>query len=292
MERPTKASLQKSLLSLMNSPATKITILDTTMRDGELVPHVQMNLAQKLELANLLELMGVDVLEVGYPGMFEKDFAQVLAIAQSITNSVICGLAGSKPEEIASVAAAIKPANRGRIHVYNQVNLRHQSLLDEQQTLDLIKTTVSLARNECAEVEWSAFDAARSDRDFLCKAIEAAIHSGATIINIPDTMGTCSVKEFTELIDFVFNQVPNIDQSIVSVHCHNDQGLSVENSIASLSHGVRQIECSINGLGARKGNANLGEILQAIEKQSNFYTDIDPALLNQASQLVTQITGV
>lgn len=278
----------------MNSsyPSTKITILDTTMRDGELVPHVQMSLAQKLELANLLESMGVDVLEVGYPGMFGKDFEQIFAIAQSVTNSVICGLAGSKPEEISSVAAAIKPANYGRIHVYNQVNLKHQSLLDEQQTLDLIKTTVQLARNECAEVEWSAFDAARSDRDFLCKAIEAAIHSGATIINIPDTMGTCSIKEFTGLIDFVFNQVPNIDQSIVSVHCHDDQGLAVENSIASLDHGVRQIECSINGLGARKGNANLEDILRAIENQSNFYTDVDPALLNQASKLVTQITGV
>jgi 2-isopropylmalate synthase len=279
---------------------SKVIIFDTTMRDGELTPGVKMDIHQKMSIAKLLEEMRVDVIEVGYPGAFKKDFDEIFMVSKQIKESTICGLASSKPDEIISVALAIKPARRGRINVYTPVNLKNQSELSEEQTLEAIKDSVALARNYSADVEWSAFDATRSEPNFLCKAIESAIKSGATTVAIPDSLGTSSPEEFSGLIQMIVNRVPNIDQATISVHCHDDLGLAVENSIATLDYGVRQIECSINGLGARKGNADLGEVVNAILQRRhcanvqscNYRVDIDTSLLKVASELVTQVNRI
>ena len=262
------------------------------MRDGELMPGVKMDVHQKLNIAKLLEEMRVDVIELGYPGAFPKDFDEIFTISKQVKESTICGLASSKQEEITSVALALKPAARGRINIFTPVNLKNQPEGSDLQTLAIIKDSVTLARNYCDDVEWSAFDAARSETDFLCQAIEVAIKSGATTVSIPDSMGTLYPDEFSALIQKIVNQVPNIDKATISVHCHDDLGLAVENSIAALDEGVRQIECSINGLGARKGNADLEKIVNAIAQSNNYQVDIDVSLLSAASKLVKQITGI
>ncbi len=268
----------------------KIIILDTTMRDGELTPGVKMTLQDKLKLAKHLEAIKVDVIEVGYPGMFPKDFDEIIAISGIVRESIICGLAGSKTDEISCLAQALKPAARSRIHLYTPVNYQHQSEMDEQELLEVIGDSVSLARNYCADIEWSAFDAPRSKPDFLCKAVEVAIKSGVTTISIPDTFGSLVPQQFSELIEMVSNRVPNIEQATISVHCHNDLGLAVDNSLAALAYGARQIECSINGLGARKGNADLAEVVTAIANHQDYRVDVEPTLLPQASELVAEIT--
>ncbi len=268
----------------------KVVIFDTTMRDGELMPGVKMNLQEKISISQLLEDMGVDVIEVAYPGNSQKDFDEVFQISQLIKNSTICGLASANPEEIISVAEAIKPAKRGRIHTYNNVNFQNKSKFSEAQLLTSIKDSVALARNYCNDVEWSAFDAPRSEPDLLCKAIEMAINSGATTINIPDSLGLAKPEEFSQLLELIFNRVPNIDKAIVSVHCHDDLGMAVENSLIALNCGVRQIECAINGLGARKGNANLEEVVMGILKQGDYQIEIDTSLMGKASELVGEIT--
>ncbi|MGQ4650040.1 2-isopropylmalate synthase [Lyngbya aestuarii] len=265
-------------------------IFDTTMRDGELTPGIKMNLQEKINIAKLLEAMGVDVIEVGYPGRYEKDFAEIFTISQLIGNSTICGLASANQEEIISVAEAIKPAYRGRIHTYALVNLSGQSQLEKEQVLEKIKVSVSLARNYCDDIEWSAFDATRSEPDFLCKSIETAIQSGATTVSIPDSLGLASPEEFSQLLQRIFNQVSNIDQAIISVHCHDDLGLAVDNSLIALNCGVRQIECSINGLGARKGNADLAKVVSEIINQKHFQLEVDTSLISNVSELVSQIS--
>ncbi|HEY9649138.1 MAG TPA: hypothetical protein V6C95_00640, partial [Coleofasciculaceae cyanobacterium] len=271
---------------------SNVMILDTTLRDGELAPGIQLSTHQKISIAKLLEEIGVDVIEVGYPGAFPKDFDEIISVSKEIKNSIVCGLAGSNSEEIRTVTSAIKSAEKGRIHIYTLVNLKHQSQLSEEQTLQLIQESVSLARNYCPDVEWSAFDAPRSEPDFLCKAVEVAIKSGATTISIPDSLGTLSPGEFSRLIFRIVNQVSNIEQVTLSVHCHDDLGLAVENSLAALDYGARQIECSINGLGARKGNADLGKIVSAINQNPNYHVNINTALLPAASQVVTQVMGI
>lgn len=276
----------------MSPNNNKVFILDTTMRDGELMPGVKMNIQEKISLAKLLESMAVDIIEVGYPGHFKKDFDELFEISKTIEKSTICGLASSRQEEILSVAEAIKPAKQGRIHTYTPVNLKNQSKLSEEQALTVINDSVSLARNYCDDVEWSAFDAPNSEPDFLCKAIEVAIESGTKTISIPDSLGLSLPEEFSQLIQMVFNRVPNIDKAIISVHCHDDLGRAVDNSIVALTCGARQIECSINGLGARKGNADLEEVVREALSHESYQIGIDSSLLSAASELVTQITGI
>lgn len=273
---------------------SKVIIFDTTMRDGELAPGVTLNIHQKLNLAKVLEEMRVDVIEVGYPGAFRKDFDELFMISKQIKHSTICGLAGSQPDEIASVALAIKPAVQGRIHIFTPVNLTNRSPLHQAQTLETIQDSITLARDYCADVEWSAFDATRSEPDFLCQAIETAIKSGATTISIPDSSGMTEPNEFSELLATIMNRVPNIERVTIAVHCHDDLGFAVENSLAALNQGARQIECSINGIGARRGNANLEDIVMALlahqqgegSNPHGFSIDIEPSLLPIASQLV------
>ncbi|MFB2924140.1 MULTISPECIES: 2-isopropylmalate synthase [Aerosakkonema] len=267
-----------------------IVIFDTTMRDGELTPGVKMNLQEKISIAQLLEQMGVDAIEVGYPGRYEKDFEEIFEISKVITTSTICGLASSDREEIITVAQALEPAAKARIHTYTNVNLSNKSKQTEEEVLAVIKDSISLARNYCDDVEWSAFDATRSDLDFLCKSIEVAINSGATTISIPDSLGLMLPKEFAQFLQKIFNKVINIDDAIVSVHCHDDLGMAVENSLTALTCGVRQIECAINGLGARKGNADLEKIVQGVLNNEEFQIEIDTSLISIVSELVAQIT--
>jgi 2-isopropylmalate synthase len=257
------------------------------MRDGELTPGVSMNLQEKMSIATLLEAIGVDVVEVGYPGRYEKDFQEIFAISKIIKNSVICGLASSNRAEITSVAEAIKPAPRGRINIFTPVNLNSKLY---KQTLSEITASISLAKNYCEDVEWNAFDATRSEPAFLCEAVEVAISSGATTITIPDSLGLAKPEEFLQLLKTIFHRVSNIDKAIVAVHCHDDLGMALENSMVGLSCGVRQIECSINGLGARKGNADLKELVRRISE--TYQVNMDTSLISQASELVTQITGI
>lgn len=268
-----------------------ITILDTTLRDGELTPGVEFTLQEKIQLAELLEAMQVDVIEVGYPGAFHRDFEALMTISKQLQQTTICGLASSKPNEILDVASAIQSALQGRIHIYTPVNGQQTGLV-EQETLAQIRESIRLARNYRDDLEWSAFNALNSQPDFLCRAIETAIASGVTTINIPDTLGSASPEIFSDLIHSIVNRVPNIDQATIAVHCHNDQGLAVANSMAALTVGARQIECAINGLGARKGNADLAEVVRAIADHPRYEMRVNEDLLNQASELVTQITGI
>lgn len=267
----------------------KVIIFDTTLRDGELMPGVQINVEQKLEFAQFLEFMKVDVIEVGYPAAKEKDFAAVFQVAQLVKDSIVCALASDKPEEIRTAAEAIKPALRGRIHLYTSVNLKERSVLSQGETLARIQESVTTAKNCCADVEWSAFDATRCEPDFLCQAVETACASGATTISIPDSLGTASPESFAQLIQMIQQRVREIDLITLSVHCHDDLGLAVENSIAALHSGARQIECSINGLGARKGNANLATVVRKIARMPDYFTNVNLNQLNSASELVKQI---
>ncbi|WP_373527962.1 2-isopropylmalate synthase [Nostoc sp.] len=270
----------------------KVLIFDTTMRDGELMPGIKMNLQQKITISQLLEEMGVDIIEVGYPGSSQKDFDEVFNISKIIKNSIVCGLASSNLNEINTLAEAIKPAIKGRIHTYTLVNIKNQSKVNKAEVLATIKESVSLARNYCDDVEWSAFDAPRSEPDFLCKSIETAIKSGANTISIPDSLGLALPEDFSQLLQMIFNRVPNIDQAVVSVHCHDDLGMAVDNSLIALSCGVRQIECAINGLGARKGNADFSKVVTEILKQGNYQIEIDTLLMSKAAELIFQITGI
>ncbi len=255
------------------------------------MPGVKMNTHKKIQIAQLLDEMGVDIIEVGYPGNFAKDFDEIVSVSQVIQRSTICGLAGSKSDEIVRIGDALKLTKQARIHIYTPVNIKDRSLLSKEKVWESIRQTISLAREYCDDVEWTPFDAPRSELDFLCKSIEVAIASGAATVNIPDTMGMESPESFSSLLQTIFNCVPNIDRAIVSVHCHDDLGMAVDNSIAALGCGARQIECSINGLGARKGNADLAKIVAAIHNYPQYQVAIDPTAIDTVSELVAKITG-
>jgi 2-isopropylmalate synthase len=264
----------------------QVLILDTTLRDGELTPAVRFDLQQKLEIARVLETLNVDILEVGYPGQYEKDFRDIFEISQQIHHSIVCGLARSQTSEILRVAQALELASRGRIHLYS--NVRLPSPIAEETVLAEIAQGVSLARNYCEDVQWSAFDATRSDRDFLCRAIAVAIDNGAKTIGIPDSLGVALPQDFSQLIQMLYNRVSHLDRAILSIHCHNDRGMAVENTLAALNCGARQIECTIDGLGARKGNTDLAKVVDSILKNTEYKTSISIDFLPKISTLVRQ----
>lgn len=268
--------------------ATKITIFDTTLRDGELVLTQKFTATQKLQLALMLDEAGVDVIEVGYPGAFPKDWDEVSQVSQQVKHAVVCGLASSQSDEIEAVATALKSCAHGRINVFTPIRVETEKALSD--AIEMTQKSVSLARNCCGDVEWSAFDATRSHPDVVCKTVETAINAGATTIAIPDSMGVATPSEFAALISKVKHNVPNIDQATLAVHCHDDQGHAVDNSLETLTDGARQIECSINGLGARAGNADLAEVVDAIAQHSSFYTTINPSRLPAISKQVTALT--
>ncbi len=275
----------------------QILIFDTTLRDGEQSPGATMNLEEKLLIAEVLDKMGVDIIEAGFAIASPGDFEAVQAVAKKVKNSTVCSLARAKRPDIEAAAEAVKPAANGRIHTFistSPIHMQYQIKMTPDEVLAAIKDSVSHARNLCADVEWSGMDASRSERDFLYRAIETAIASGARTINIPDTVGFTLPDEFADLIRAIKNNVPNIDQAIISVHCHNDLGLAVANSLAAVKAGARQIECTINGLGERAGNTAMEEVVMAIKTRHDllpYQTHIDTTHIMRASKLVSTVTG-
>lgn len=275
----------------------RIIIFDTTLRDGEQSPGMSMNLEEKLMVAEVLDAMGVDVIEAGFAQASNGDFEAVKAIAERIKNSVVCSLARAKSGDIERAAEAIKPAKRGRIHTFmstSEIHLKYQYRIDQDACLAMIKDSVTLARKFTDNVEWSAMDATRTAPDFLCKAVEVAIKAGATTVNIPDTVGYATPDDYGALIATLKNKVPGIEKVIISTHCQNDLGLATANSLAAIRNGARQIECTINGIGERAGNTALEEVVMAIKTRSdmyNFECGIDTTQIMRASRLVQNITG-
>ena len=276
---------------------SRIIIFDTTLRDGEQSPGMSMNLEEKLLVADALDAMGVNVIEAGFAQASEGDFQAVRAIAERTRNAVVCSLARAKPGDIERAAEALKPARQPRIHTFistSDIHLQYQFRLTREQVLEIIRDTVTLARRFTDNVEWSAMDATRSDRDYLCKAVEAAIKAGAATVNIPDTVGYATPADYGALIAYLKNNVPGIDKAVISVHCQNDLGLATANSLAGVLAGARQVECTINGIGERAGNASLEEVVMALKVRKDLFgleTGIDTTHIMRASKLVQSITG-
>jgi 2-isopropylmalate synthase len=277
--------------------ADRVIIFDTTMRDGEQAPGCSMNLEEKLRIAALLEEMGVDVIEAGFPIASNGDFEAVREVAHILKASSVAGLARASKKDIDRAWEALRGAARPRIHTFistSPLHMRYKLQMEPAAVHQAIIDSVTHARNLCEDVEWSAEDASRSERDFLCRCVETAIRSGARTVNIPDTVGYAIPEEFADLIATLMGRVPNIDKAIISVHCHNDLGLAVANSLAAVGAGARQVECTVNGLGERAGNAAMEEIVMALRTRHDrlaFTTGVDTTAITRASKLVSTITG-
>ena len=275
----------------------KVYIFDTTLRDGEQSPGATMNLDEKMQIAQLLEEMQVDIIEAGFPIASNGDFEAVSEISKNIKNSTIAGLSRAKIADIDRAWEAVKHAKSPRIHTFiatSPIHMKYKLMKTEEEVLDSIKHTVSHARNLCDNIEWSCEDGGRSNLEFLYKCIELAIDSGATTINIPDTVGFTLPSEFGSIFKAVRNNVPNIDKAILSTHTHNDLGLAVANSVAAIQEGARQVECTINGLGERAGNAALEEVVMTLKVKKDlmpFHTNVKSEYITKASRLVSSITG-
>ena len=275
----------------------RIVIFDTTMRDGEQSPGASMSLDEKLRIAELLERMGVDIIEAGFPVASNGDFAAVNEISKLIRGSTICGLARASRRDIDRAAEALEPAARKRIHTFistSPLHMKFKLQMEPEAVYEAVVDSVTYARRFTDDVEWSPEDGSRTEHDFLCRTVEAAIDAGAGTINIPDTVGYAIPEEFAALIEMLFNRVPNIDKAVISVHCHNDLGLAVANSLAAVAAGARQIECTINGLGERAGNAAMEEILMALRTRPDrlpYYSDVKTEYIIKASRLVSAVTG-
>jgi 2-isopropylmalate synthase len=267
------------------------------MRDGEQAPGCSMNLEEKLRIAAILEEMGVDVIEAGFPIASNGDFEAVREVARLVRNASIAALARTSKKDIDRAWEALKGASRPRIHTFISTSPLHMKYMLNMEPEAVHQATIDCvghARNLCDDVEWSAQDASRTEHDFLCRCVESAIKAGAGTVNIPDTLGYALPEEFAALIAMLFNRVPNIDKAAVSVHCHNDLGLAVANSLAAIGAGARQVECTINGLGERAGNAAMEEIVMALRTRPDLmpYTSgIDSTFITKASKLVSTITG-
>lgn len=280
-----------------NSNRAPVVIFDTTMRDGEQSPGAAMTHENKVELGAILDQLGVDVIEAGFPAASNGDFEAVRAVGAVLKNAVLCGLSRAQAKDIERCAEAIRGAPRGRIHTFistSPIHRKHKLNMSADQVLDAITASVTLARNFTDDVEWSAEDATRTERDFLKRAVEAAIRAGATTINIPDTVGYSFPDEYRATFADLIASVPGADEVVFSAHCHNDLGLAVANSLAAVQGGARQVECAINGLGERAGNAALEEIVMALRVRGEdlpYETKIDTPHLMQASHAVSRITG-
>ncbi len=281
----------------MTQDTNNIKIFDTTMRDGEQSPGASMNIEEKIKIAQALEILGVDIIEAGFPAASKGDFNAVKEISSIIKKSQVCALSRASQNDIQSAADALKNAARPRIHTFistSELHMKHKLQLDPDQVYQKVIDSVSFARNLCDDVEWSCEDGTRTNLDFMCKTVEAAIKNGASTINIPDTVGYSVPEEFTHIITHLINNVPNIDKVTLSTHCHNDLGLAVANSLAGVKAGARQIECTINGLGERAGNAALEEVVMAIRTRNDlmpYETNIKTEQLSKTSKLVSTVTG-
>ncbi len=277
--------------------SNRVVIFDTTLRDGEQSPGASMNLEEKLRIAQALEELGVDVIEAGFPIASNGDFEAVREISRVVRKPVICGLARAHRQDIDRAAEALKPAKRKRIHTFvstSPLHMKYKLQMEPEEVHQAVIDSVTHARNLCDDVEWSCEDGSRSAPDFLCRTVESAIRAGATTINIPDTVGYAVPDEFAGLISMLFERVPNIDKAVVSVHCHNDLGLAVANSLAAIRVGARQVECTVNGLGERAGNAALEEIVMALRTRHDllpYDTGIRTEGITKASRLVSGVTG-
>ena len=279
------------------SDKDRVVIFDTTLRDGEQCPGATMTHEEKLEVAELLDTMGVDIIEAGFPIASDGDFAAVHEIAKRSKNAVICGLSRAVVKDIDRCAEAIKPAKRKRIHTFlstSPVHMKYKLQKEPHEVYEMVIAQVTRARGHTDDVEWSAEDGTRTELDFLCRCVEAAIKAGATTINIPDTVGYTVPEEYFDLFKTVRERVPNSDKARFSTHCHNDLGMAVANSLAGVKAGARQIECTINGIGERAGNAALEEVVMAIKTRNDvlpFWTGIDATMLTRASKLVSAVTS-
>jgi 2-isopropylmalate synthase len=279
------------------SEKDRVVIFDTTLRDGEQCPGATMTHDEKLEVASLLDEMGVDIIEAGFPIASEGDFAAVHEIAKRTKNAVVCGLSRAAPKDIDRCAEAIKPAARKRIHTFlstSPVHMKYKLQKEPHEVFEMVIAQVTRARNHTDDVEWSSEDGTRTEHDFLCRCVEAAIAAGATTINIPDTVGYTTPEEYAALFRMVRDRVPNSDKAVFSVHCHDDLGMAVANSLAGVNGGARQIECTINGIGERAGNAALEEVVMAIQTRNDilpYWTKIDATMLTRASKLVSAATS-
>lgn len=275
----------------------KLIIFDTTLRDGEQSPGFSMNTEEKLTLARQLESLGVDIIEAGFPIASDDDAHAVSLIAKEIRTPVVAGLARCNPADIERAGESLKPAARSRIHTFiatSDLHLERKLRISRDQCLTAMVDGVKQARGYTDDVEFSAEDATRTDMEFLCRVVEKAIDVGATTINLPDTVGYCTPDEIAEFFTEVRTRVPNSDKAVFSAHCHDDLGLAVANSLAAVHAGVRQIECTINGIGERAGNASLEEIVMATRVRHDrlpFETSVKTTELFRASQLLTTLTS-
>ncbi len=276
----------------------QIRIFDTTLRDGEQSPGFSMNINEKVRMARQLEKLGVDVIEAGFPVASQGDFEAVSQIARSVTDVQVAGLARANERDIDRAWEAVREARRPRIHTFistSDIHLTHQLRKSRDEVLAMTTAAVKRAKSYTDNVEFSAMDATRSDRDYLCRVIEAAIDAGATTVNIPDTVGYAIPAEFGNLIRYLRDKVSNIDKAVISVHCHNDLGLATANAIAAVLNGARQIECTVNGIGERAGNTSLEEVVMIIYTRKEYLkliTGIKTTEIYNTSKLLTRITGV
>jgi 2-isopropylmalate synthase len=288
-----------STLKQPDAPRAKnrVVIFDTTLRDGEQSPGASMNLEEKIKIALLLEEMGIDVIEAGFPIASNGDFEAVREVAKLVKNSSVAGLSRATRGDIDRAWEALQHAKRPRIHTViatSPLHMKFKLQMEPEAVHQAVIDSVSHARNLCEDVEWSCEDGSRSEHDFLCRTVESAIKAGARTVNIPDTVGYAMPEEFAALIRMLFDRVPNIDQAVVSVHCHNDLGLAVANSLAAVGAGARQVECTVNGLGERAGNASMEEIVMALKTRHDIIsctTGVKTEYIMRASHLVSTITG-
>ena len=275
----------------------RVYIFDTTLRDGEQSPGASMTLEEKLQVAELLDTMGVDIIEAGFPIASNGDFESVTEVAKLVKNAQVCGLARAGAKDIDRAGEALKHAKNPRIHTFistSPVHMKHKLQMSPEDVMEAVAFSVSHARKYTDNVEWSPEDATRTDRDYLCAVVETAIKAGATTVNIPDTVGYTMPQEYVETITMLRNRVPNIDKAIISTHCHNDLGLAVANYLAGVQAGARQIECTINGIGERAGNAALEEIVMVLNVRADLmpqWTGIETTMLARASKLVSAVTA-
>jgi len=279
------------------SAQDQLIIFDTTLRDGEQSPGASMTKEEKVRIAKALEKLRVDVIEAGFPIASPGDFDAVKAVAETVKDSAVCGLARALDKDIDRAGEALKHANAGRIHTFiatSPIHMEKKLKMSPDQVVEQAVYAVRRARNYCDDVEFSPEDAGRSDIDFLCRVLEAAIDAGARTLNIPDTVGYAMPHQFGSLISQLRERIPNADKAIFSVHCHNDLGLAVANSLAAVRNGARQVECTINGLGERAGNAALEEVVMAVRTRQDLFgcdTRLDTTQIVTCSRLVSGITG-
>jgi 2-isopropylmalate synthase len=275
----------------------RVIIFDTTLRDGEQAAGGTLNVQEKLEIARQLERLRVDIIEAGFPISSPGDFEAVRLIAKEVRTPVICALARAHPDDIDRAWEAVKEAAHPRLHVFlsaSDIHLLHQLKKSREEILETSREMVVRAKRYTDDIEFSPMDASRTEPEYIYQILEAVIDAGATTVNIPDTVGYAIPQEFGRLLEGIFKSVPNIGRAVVSVHCHNDLGLAVANSLESIKRGARQVECTVNGIGERAGNASLEEIVMAIKTRNDFFgmtTNVDTRQIYRSSRLVSELTG-